>query len=73
MTVRCIALSRSTGAHRFRKPPEVVGRSLARAAEEVWSDWHPLLWQMIRHRGRLGGAAKGACSSYGPRATGLPD
>jgi tRNA(adenine34) deaminase len=38
----------------FRQAPDVVGGLLAREAEKVWSDWHPLLWQIIKLRGCLG-------------------
>jgi tRNA(adenine34) deaminase len=38
----------------FRKPPEVVSGLLSAEAEQAWSEWHPLLWQIIKRRGCFG-------------------
>ncbi|HLN08073.1 MAG TPA: hypothetical protein VK281_03800 [Xanthobacteraceae bacterium] len=38
----------------FRHAPDVVGGLLAGEAEKDWSDWHPLLWRMIKARRCLG-------------------
>ena len=38
----------------FRRPPEVVSRVLVDEAEEVWSEWRPLLWKLIKLRGVFG-------------------
>jgi tRNA(adenine34) deaminase len=38
----------------FRRAPDLVGGLLVPEAEKVWSDWHPLLWRIIKRRGCLG-------------------
>jgi tRNA(adenine34) deaminase len=55
----------------FRKSPEVVSGLLAREAEQAWSDWHPLLWKIIKRRGCFGepGVPAGPGSPEGPRGT----
>ncbi len=42
----------------YRKPPDVVRGLLAGEAEQVWSEWHPLLWQIVRRRGLFGGMSR---------------
>ncbi len=37
----------------FGPPPEVLGGVLAEDAEAVWASWNPLVWKVIRHRGRF--------------------
>jgi tRNA(adenine34) deaminase len=39
----------------FGKTPLVAGGVLEREAEAVWSDWHPLIWRIIKSRGCFGG------------------
>jgi tRNA(adenine34) deaminase len=40
----------------FGKAPFVAGGVLEREAEAVWSDWHPLIWRILKFRGCFGGA-----------------
>jgi hypothetical protein len=35
----------------FSRPPTIIGGVLAREAEEVWSQAHPMLWTAIKRRG----------------------
>ena len=37
----------------FGAVPEVVSGLLLQEAQQVWRDWNPLAWQMIRLRGLL--------------------
>ena len=39
----------------FRRPPEILTGLLVEEAEEVWSNWRPLLWKLIKLRGCFGG------------------
>jgi tRNA(adenine34) deaminase len=34
----------------FRPPPQVTAGALAEEAEQVWRDWNPLVWQLIKLR-----------------------
>jgi tRNA(adenine34) deaminase len=38
----------------FRKPPELVPGVLVEEAEQVWREWRPLLWKLIKIRGCFG-------------------
>jgi tRNA(adenine34) deaminase len=42
----------------FRRPPEVVAGLLEAEAEQVWRDWNPLIWTVIKRRGCLGAYAR---------------
>src|SRR5262249_8089956 len=38
----------------IRRPPEVVSGVQIDEAEEVWREWRPLLWKLIKIRGCFG-------------------
>jgi tRNA(adenine34) deaminase len=38
----------------FRKPPEIVSGLMEAEAEQVWREWHPIDWAVLRHRGAIG-------------------
>ena len=38
----------------FRKPPEIVGGFMEAEAEQVWREWHPIDWAILRHRNAIG-------------------
>ena len=38
----------------FSKPPEVVAGVMRHEAEQVWRNWNPLIWGIIRYRGCFG-------------------
>jgi tRNA(adenine34) deaminase len=38
----------------FHKPPEIVSGLLEREAEQVWREWHPIDWAVLRYRRALG-------------------
>jgi tRNA(adenine34) deaminase len=38
----------------FHKPPEVVGELLEDEAEQVWREWHPVDWAVLRYRRAIG-------------------
>jgi tRNA(adenine34) deaminase len=54
----------------FRKPPEIVSGVLADEAEQVWREWRPFLWSLIRMRGCLGEgrASHRASEPQGPQS-----
>jgi tRNA(adenine34) deaminase len=39
----------------FADPPEVLVGLLRREAEQVWRNWNPLIWGIIKYRGCFGG------------------
>jgi hypothetical protein len=43
----------------FRKPPELVPGVLVEEAEQVWREWRPLFWKLIKIRGCFGEKAGG--------------
>jgi tRNA(adenine34) deaminase len=38
----------------FRKPPEIVSGLMEAEAEQVWREWHPIDWAVLRHRHAIG-------------------
>jgi len=38
----------------FHKPPEVISGLLANEAEQVWREWHPVDWAVLRYRNAIG-------------------
>jgi tRNA(adenine34) deaminase len=38
----------------FRGPPEIVSSLLEAEAEQVWREWHPVDWAVLRHRHAIG-------------------
>jgi tRNA(adenine34) deaminase len=50
----------------FQPPPEIVGGVLEAEAEQVWREWHPFDWAILRQRRAMGnhdGAAPGAATN----------
>ncbi len=41
----------------FGRVPEIKGAVLRDEAEAVWSNWHPVIWKIIKFRGCFGGVA----------------
>jgi tRNA(adenine34) deaminase len=41
----------------FGPPPEIVSGLLSAQAEQVWSQWNPLVWRFMKRRGCVGSAA----------------
>ncbi len=40
----------------FQPPPEIVGGLLEAEAEQVWREWHPFDWAILRQRRAMGNA-----------------
>jgi tRNA(adenine34) deaminase len=38
----------------FRKPPQVVSGLMEAEAEQVWREWHPFDWAILKHRHAMG-------------------
>ena len=38
----------------FHKPPEIVSGLMETEAEQVWREWHPIDWAILRHRRAIG-------------------
>jgi tRNA(adenine34) deaminase len=43
----------------FRDPPEIVSGLMEAEAEQVWREWHPIDWAVLRHRHAIGKTAPG--------------
>jgi tRNA(adenine34) deaminase len=41
----------------FRDPPEIVSGLMESEAEQVWREWHPIDWAVLRHRHAIGKTA----------------
>src|SRR5689334_6874716 len=41
----------------FGPPPEIISGLLSAQAEQVWRQWNPLAWRVMKRRGCLGSAA----------------
>ena len=38
----------------FHKPPQIVAGLMENEAEQVWREWHPIDWAVLRHRHAVG-------------------
>jgi tRNA(adenine34) deaminase len=41
----------------FHSPPEIVGGLMEMEAVQVWREWHPIDWAILRHRHAIGSFA----------------
>jgi len=42
----------------FGRVPEIADAVMREEAEAVWRNWHPVIWQIIKFRGCLGGISR---------------
>ena len=50
----------------FHRPPEIVSGLLEREAEQVWREWHPIDWAVLRYRHAMGNTHDVTDAGAGP-------